>query len=87
MKNSNSRVFIVRRPGQLTTLQDLGRIGHQAQGVRVCGAADEYAHRVANALVGNSEELPTLEFAMLGPELTTLRNCTLAYYGADLTSK
>ena len=87
MKNSNSCVFIVRRPGQLTTVQDLGRNGHQAQGVRVCGAADEYAHRVANALVGNAGELPTLEFAMLGPELTTLRNCTLAYYGADYDLK
>ncbi len=87
VKNSNSAVFRVKRPGPLTTVQDLGRNGYQSQGVRVCGAADEYSHRVANALVGNSGELPTLEFAMLGPELTTLRNCTLAYYGADFDFK
>ncbi len=87
VKNSNSGVFRVRRPGPLTTVQDLGRNGYQSQGVRVCGAADEYSHRVANALVGNPAEFPTLEFAMLGPELTTLRTCTLAYYGADFDFK
>ena len=37
-------------PGLLTTVQDLGRWGHQSSGVPVAGPMDPYAHRLANAL-------------------------------------
>ena len=43
----------VLEPGPLTTVQDAGRIGYAAQGYRSCGAADSYAYRLGNALVGN----------------------------------
>ena len=42
------------RPGLLTTVQDLGRYGHQASGVPVAGPMDTFSHRLANQLVGNA---------------------------------
>jgi antagonist of KipI len=59
----------VVKPGLLTTVQDLGRWGFQAQGVSVAGPMDAYSHRLANALVGNAARAATLEATMLGPDL------------------
>jgi antagonist of KipI len=59
----------VIRAGMQTTLQDLGRRGHLAEGVPAGGAADSFAHAVANLLVGNAESAPALEATMTGPEL------------------
>ena len=52
------------RAGPLTTVQDLGRRGHRADGVSLGGALDLMAARVANLLVGNSEEAALLEVAL-----------------------
>ena len=41
-------------PGPLTTVQDAGRTGYAAKGYRVCGAADSYAYRLGNMLIGNT---------------------------------
>jgi allophanate hydrolase subunit 2 len=38
-----------------TTVQDLGRAGQRAAGVPSGGAADAFAARIANLLVGNAE--------------------------------
>ena len=35
-------------PGPLTTVQDFGRFGHQAEGYPECGACDKYALALAN---------------------------------------
>ena len=59
----------VIRPGMLTTVQDLGRWGHQDRGVPVAGPMDAYSHRRANRLVGNPEDAGALEITLLGPEL------------------
>jgi antagonist of KipI len=59
----------VIRAGMLTTVQDLGRRGHLAEGVPMGGAADPFALRVANLLVGNPEDSPGLEITLTGPEL------------------
>jgi biotin-dependent carboxylase-like uncharacterized protein len=59
----------VMAPGLATSLQDLGRFGHQALGVPVSGALDEPSLRVANALVGNAEDEACLEIRMIGPTL------------------
>lgn len=53
--------------GLMTTIQDLGRVGHQALGIPVAGALDPIALRVANALVGNPEGTGALEIRILGP--------------------
>jgi biotin-dependent carboxylase-like uncharacterized protein len=57
------------RPGLLTTIQDLGRVGHQSLGIAVCGALDPVALRAANALAGNPPEVGVLEVLHLGPTL------------------
>jgi biotin-dependent carboxylase-like uncharacterized protein len=57
------------RPGLLTTIQDLGRVGHQSLGIAVCGALDPVALRAANALAGNPPEAGALEVLHLGPTM------------------
>jgi biotin-dependent carboxylase-like uncharacterized protein len=56
-------------PGLLTTLQDLGRVGHQHLGVPVSGALDHVSLRAANLLVGNPPDMAALEIAYQGPTL------------------
>jgi biotin-dependent carboxylase-like uncharacterized protein len=59
----------VRAPGLHTTVQDLGRIGHQAIGVPVSGALDGFSLRFANALVGNPHGKAALEILLSGPTI------------------
>lgn len=59
----------VLRPGLLTSIQDLGRWGHQAVGVPVAGAMDTRSLRWANVLVGNDEAAAALEVTLIGPTL------------------
>ena len=73
----------VIRPGLLTTVQDLGRWGSQALGVPVSGAMDTFAHRLANALVGNVGGMATLEVTLLGPELRAECALVAAVAGAE----
>ncbi|MCL6515459.1 biotin-dependent carboxyltransferase family protein [Alicyclobacillus sp.] len=76
----------VLRPGLLTTVQDLGRVGHQRHGVIVSGAMDEVAHRVANLLVGNEDHAPTLEMTLVGPSLAFDADAVIAICGGDLSA-
>jgi antagonist of KipI len=77
------RVIEVVRPGLLTTVQDLGRWGHQAVGVPVAGPMDLFAHRLANLLVGNPDGAATLEVTLMGPELAFHAASTIAVCGAE----
>jgi antagonist of KipI len=79
-------VMRVLRPGLLTTVQDLGRVGHQRHGVVVGGAMDELAHRVANLMVGNDEAAPTLEITLVGPSLKFEADAVIAICGGDLSA-
>jgi antagonist of KipI len=74
---------VVIKPGMLTTVQDLGRWGFQAQGVPVAGPMDPWSHRLANALVGNDREAATLEITLLGPELEFEDERLAAVSGAE----
>ena len=76
-------VLRIVKPGLLTTVQDLGRFGHQASGVPVAGAMDLFSHRLANYLVGNDETAATLEITLIGPELIVDANTTMAIAGAQ----
>lgn len=62
-----SAALKVLQPGLCTTVQDLGRVGYQALGVPVAGVLDPVALRLANALVGNAENMAALEILMQGP--------------------
>jgi biotin-dependent carboxylase-like uncharacterized protein len=59
----------VRKPGLLTTVQDLGRPGLAHLGVPTAGAADRRALGLANRLVGNPPGAAALEVTLAGPEL------------------
>lgn len=69
----------------LTTIQDLGRWGHQASGVPVAGPMDVYSHRLANQLVGNSEGAAALEITLIGPELQATADLLCAVAGGDFS--
>lgn len=73
----------VIRPGLLTTVQDLGRWGHQASGVPVAGPMDTYSHRLANRLVGNDDQAAALEITLVGPELEAVGDLVCAVAGAE----
>jgi biotin-dependent carboxylase-like uncharacterized protein len=53
--------------GLLTTVQDLGRVGYQHQGIPVSGALDAVSLTAANLLVGNAPATAALEIAYQGP--------------------
>lgn len=67
--------------GPLTSVQDLGRHGYQSIGVTPGGVMDPIAAKVANALLGNSDDHALLECAMLGPVLKFHRACRIAMLG------
>src|SRR5262245_17665696 len=75
----------VRRPGLLTTVQDLGRWGHQRDGVSVGGAMDAVALRLANLLVGNGDGAAALEITLTGPVLEFEQDTLIAITGGRLT--
>ena len=71
------------KPGLLSTVQDIGRYGHQASGVPVAGPMDMFSHRLANQLVGNDPDAATIEVTLLGPELIVDADTTMAIAGAQ----
>jgi biotin-dependent carboxylase-like uncharacterized protein len=75
----------VIRPGMLTTVQDLGRWGHQSSGVSVAGPMDVYSHRRANRLAGNRDDVAALEVTIVGPEVQALGDVVCAVAGAEFT--
>ena len=75
--------FRVIRPGMLTTVQDLGRWGHQDAGVPVAGPMDAWSHRRANRLAGNPDDAAALEVTLLGPELECDGDIMCAVAGAE----
>ena len=74
----------VVRPGLLTTVQDLGRVGYQQFGAPTSGAMDQTALRAANLLVGNEEGAAGLEATGDGPALRALADLTVAVAGAEI---
>lgn len=73
----------VERGGLLTTVQDLGRPGHQRYGVPWSGAADPASLVFANRAVGNPDGAAGLECTLMGPVLRFRRPLLTALGGAD----
>jgi KipI family sensor histidine kinase inhibitor len=82
----SSRWLTVVTPGLLTTIQDLGRWGHQSLGVAVAGPMDAASHRLANRLVGNPAHAAALEVTVRAPELRVDHDAVVAIAGADLAA-
>lgn len=76
----------VIKPGLLTTIQDLGRYGFQKYGVITSGVMDQVAHRIANMLVGNEENEPTVEMTLIGPTFEFQADALIAICGGDLSA-
>jgi antagonist of KipI len=74
----------VLKPGLSTTIQDLGRQRCLQMGIPTGGAADQYSHRLANAIAGNDASAPTLEMMLLGASFEVLHVCEVAVAGADM---
>ena len=72
----------VIQPGALTTVQDLGRPGHESSGVSPGGTVDRHALRLANLLVGNEEGAAGLEICLSGPVLKFHAEAVVALAGA-----
>ena len=65
----NRSYFEVIRPGINTTFQDLGRKNLYHIGIPFSGAMDNRNFILANAIAGNKENTPIIEFAYQGPLL------------------
>lgn len=73
------------KTGLQTTIQDLGRTGHQHLGIPVSGAMDKRSARLANDLVGNTADQPVFEITFLGPSIYFETEGQIAITGADLS--
>jgi antagonist of KipI len=78
---------VVTAPGFLTTVQDLGRPGHAADGVSASGAADPIALRIGNRLVGNVEHAAGLEMTLRGGSFRFEADGLVALTGPDATAR
>lgn len=78
-------MITITKPGLLSSIQDLGRYGYQKYGVITSGVMDPLAHRLANLLVGNSENKPTIEVTLLGPVIQFQQDSLIAICGGDLS--
>lgn len=75
--------LLIRSPGILTTIQDLGRRGHRRLGVNPGGAMDHAALRLLNILLGNEEDEAALEFHFPAPEMVFESSAHFALGGAN----
>lgn len=75
-----------RRAGPYSTIQDLGRAGHQAVGVPESGALNKYALRLGNRLVGNPEHAAGIEICMGGVSVEINDARRVALTGTGQTS-
>ena len=76
--------LVVKKPGVITTIQDVGRFGYQGSGFSTNGVMDHRAFAIANLLVENDPGAPVLEFALAGPTVRFTTNTCFAITGGDL---
>ena len=73
--------LVVKKPGVITTIQDVGRFGSQGSGFSTNGVMDHRAFAIANLLVENDPGAPVLEFALAGPTVRFTTNTCFAITG------
>ncbi len=78
-----NRLHIIR-VGLCSTVQDLGRARFRHLGVPLGGAMDRMAHELANRLVGNSEDVATIEMTLTGDEIRFADDTLIAVTGAEM---
>lgn len=71
--------------GLFTTIQDFpGRVGYWGIGIPPSGPMDPFSFRIANRLVGNTDDEAGLEITAIGPKLHFTEDATIALAGARL---
>ena len=86
LRSDAIRTVLVENPGLLSLVQDLGRAGVAALGVPRAGAADPYALRTANRMVGNAEGDAAIETTARGPTLRFGADAHVAVVGTAAVS-
>lgn len=74
----------VIKSGPMATIQDFGRFGYRRYGIPQSGAMDKQFMIAANQLVGNPEDYPVIEFALMGMELEAVEETVISVVGAEL---
>jgi len=83
-RDNKKMSLLFKKPGILTTIQDLGRSGWQSYGINPNGVMDATAARLANILLGNNENEAVLEMHFPAGEFEFETDCSFAIAGADL---
>ncbi|MEP1034263.1 biotin-dependent carboxyltransferase family protein [Ekhidna sp.] len=65
-------------------IQDFGRFGYRRFGIPQSGAMDREWMIAANRLVGNPDDFPVVEIAMMGMKLEALESSFIAAVGATI---
>ena len=76
--------LLIKKPGILTTVQDLGRLGWRRFGVNPNGPMDPVAARISNILVGNDDNAAVLEMHFPAAEIVFTNNTLFSICGGDL---
>lgn len=76
-------VMRIQQPGLLSTLQDFGRYGHQAEGITQGGPIDERAFLWGNKLLGQGYNCAQIEITMGHFKAQFLRHTLFVLCGAD----
>jgi antagonist of KipI len=79
--------ILIKKPGILTTVQDLGRFGNRRYGINPTGAMDPKAVRLINALLGNDEHEAVLEMHFPSAELEFKQPTSFAIGGANFNAE
>ncbi|TCP23567.1 biotin-dependent carboxylase-like uncharacterized protein [Tenacibaculum skagerrakense] len=72
-------------PGILTSIQDLGRVGHAHFGIPTSGAMDKQSHQLANAILNNEKNAATLEITYGNVKFEFLQACEICITGANFS--
>jgi antagonist of KipI len=75
--------LLIKKPGILTTVQDLGRLGWRRFGINPNGPMDPVAARVANILVGNDDNAAVLEMHFPAAEILFTKDTIFSICGGD----
>lgn len=79
--------LIIRKPGILTTVQDLGRLGSRRLGVNPNGAMDLAAVSAINIALSNDDNAAVLEMHFPAPEIEFKHDTAFCIGGADFTAQ
>lgn len=79
--------ILIKKPGMLTTIQDLGRVGYRRLGINPGGAMDRTAARLINILLGNDENEAVVEMHFPAAEIFFEKNAVFAIGGADFSAE